>query len=71
MKPMKMNEVTKLLESKGFKLIRSNGHIVYACGIVRIALAHQRVVSPGVVRSVYRAIAQIEQANQAIELKAA
>jgi predicted RNA binding protein YcfA (HicA-like mRNA interferase family) len=62
MKPMKFNEVTKLLETNGFTLIRSNGHIVYANGTIRIALAHSRVVSPGVVRSVYKAIKQAEQA---------
>ena len=60
MKPMRFNEVIKLLETNGFTLIRSNGHMVYANGLVRIALAHSRVVSPGVMRSVYKAIKSVQ-----------
>jgi predicted RNA binding protein YcfA (HicA-like mRNA interferase family) len=59
MKPMKFSDVIRLLEDNGFQLIRSNGHMVYANGIVRIALAHSRVVSPGVMRSVVKAIKQV------------
>jgi predicted RNA binding protein YcfA (HicA-like mRNA interferase family) len=58
MKPMKTSEAIRLLEQNGFTLIRSSGHLVYANGIVRIVLAHQRIVSPGVVRSVYKALKQ-------------
>jgi predicted RNA binding protein YcfA (HicA-like mRNA interferase family) len=58
MKPMKLHEAIDLLESNGFTLIRSNGHKVYAKGSVRIAIAHQRVVSVGVVRSVVKAVRQ-------------
>jgi len=54
---MKLNECVKLLEANGFVLVRSNGHSIYACGKVHIALAHQRIVTPGVLRSVHRAIA--------------
>lgn len=58
MKSMKLTEVVKLLESNGFTFIRSNGHLIYGNGSVRIALAHQRVVTPGVMRSVWKAIEQ-------------
>jgi predicted RNA binding protein YcfA (HicA-like mRNA interferase family) len=60
MKPLKLNELIKLLESNGFTLIRSNGHMVYANGIVRLALAHQRVVSPGIMREAMRAIKMVQ-----------
>ena len=60
MKPQRYTDVVKLLESHGFTLIRSNSHQVYANGTVRIALAHSRIVSPGVVRSVMKAIKQSE-----------
>ena len=60
MKPMRLQEVVKLLESHGFTLVRSNGHDIYSNGRVSIALAHQRVVTPGVMRSVTKAI---ERAN--------
>lgn len=56
MKPMKLIEIIKLLESNGFTLLRSNGHLIYGNGIVRIALSHQRIVTPGVMRSVEKAI---------------
>lgn len=56
MKPMKLNELVKLLESNGFVLIRSSGHLVYAKGPIRLALAHQRVVSPGVMREAMKAL---------------
>jgi predicted RNA binding protein YcfA (HicA-like mRNA interferase family) len=59
MKPMKTNEAIRLLESNGFTLIRSSGHLVYANGVIRIVLAHQREVSPGVTRQVYRALKQV------------
>ena len=58
MKPLKLNEVVRLLLDNGFVLIRSNGHSIYGCKTVRIALAHQRIVTPGVMRSVYKAIEQ-------------
>jgi len=58
MKPMRLNEAVKLLESNGFVLIRSNGHKVYAKGSVRVAIAHQPIVSVGVVRSVVKAVRQ-------------
>ena len=73
MKPMKMFEVVRLLESNGFVLIRSNGHIVYACKTIRIAIAHQRIVSVGVMRSIYKAIKQANELSmsQSQEMKAA
>lgn len=61
MKPMKLNDVIKLLESYGFTELRSNGHIVYGNGQIRIALSHGRIVSPGVLRSVTKAIKQVSQ----------
>ena len=61
MKPMRFQEAVKLLESNGFVLIRSNGHLVYACGTVRIAIAHQRIVSVGVMRSIYKAFAKVSK----------
>ena len=73
MKPMRFQEAVKLLESNGFILIRSNGHIVYACGTVRIAIAHQRIVSVGVMRLIHKAIKQANELsmNQGQEMKAA
>ena len=56
MKPMKLLEVIKLLEDNGFKLLRSNGHVIYGNGEARVALSHQRVVSVGVMRNVMKAI---------------
>jgi predicted RNA binding protein YcfA (HicA-like mRNA interferase family) len=56
MKPMKLIEVVKMLELNGFTLIRSSGHSIYGCGHIRIAIAHQRIVSPGLLRSVHKAI---------------
>lgn len=64
MKPMKLNQVIKLLEQEGFSLIRSNGHTIYGKGGVRIALAHQRTVTPGVLRSVHKAIEQAKSESQ-------
>ena len=61
MKPMRFSEVVKLLEDNGFCLVRSNGHQIYANGGVRIALAHQRIVSVGVIRSVHKAIKQVNE----------
>lgn len=71
MKPMRIQDAVKLLESNGFVLIRSNGHIVYACGTVRIAIAHQRIVSVGVMRSIYKAIDQSNKMSQSQEMKSA
>ena len=58
MKPMRLHEAVKFLESNGFILIRSNGHKVYANGTIRIAISHQPIVSVGVVRSVVKAVRQ-------------
>jgi len=58
MTPMKFKDAIDLLESNGFVFIRANGHQIYGKGSVRIALAHQRIVSVGVVRSILRAIKQ-------------
>lgn len=58
MTPMKFKEVVSLLESNGFTLIRSNGHQTYAKGVHRVVLAHQRMVSPGVLRGVLKTIKQ-------------
>lgn len=60
MKPLKLKELVSLLEYNGFVLVRSNGHMVYANGIVRLAIAHQRIVSPGVVREAMKAIKQVQ-----------
>lgn len=59
MKPMKTNEAIRLLESNGFTLIRSSGHLVYANGVVRIVLAHQREVSPGVTRQIHKTLTKV------------
>ena len=64
MKPMRFMEAIKLLEEDGFILIRSNGHIVYGCGTIRIALAHQRIVSVGVMRSIHKAIKQAKSESE-------
>lgn len=56
MRPMKLAEVVRLLQENGFALVRSSGHDIYSNGRVSIALAHQRIVSPGVLRSVHKAI---------------
>ena len=53
---MKLVEVIRLLESNGFVLIRSNAHSIYACGLVRVAVPHGRVVSAGIMREVFKAI---------------
>ena len=58
MKPETLRDIVKLLEENGFVLIRSTSHAIYACGGVRIAIAHQRIVSMGVMRSVHKAIRQ-------------
>lgn len=60
MKPLKLKQLVSLLESNGFVLVRSNGHMVYANGIVRLAIAHKRTVSPGVVREAMKAIKQVQ-----------
>lgn len=65
MKQTKRKEIVKLLESYGFVLIRSNGHLIYGLGTVRIALSHDRMVAPGVVRQVYKAI-ELTQVKNAI-----
>jgi predicted RNA binding protein YcfA (HicA-like mRNA interferase family) len=57
MKPTKLLECVKMLKQNGFTLLRSNGHSIYGNGRIRIALAHQKYVSPGVLRSVMKAIA--------------
>ena len=69
MKPMKTREVIELLEQNGFVLIRSNGHSIYGKGAVRIALAHQRLVTPGVMRSVLKAINQAK--GEVLEIQTA
>ncbi len=66
MKQMRLKDIVSLLESNGFVLLRSNGHMVYGNGSVTVALAHDRNVSPGVVRQVFRAIAMVQSLNQAI-----
>jgi predicted RNA binding protein YcfA (HicA-like mRNA interferase family) len=66
MTPMKLKDAVRLLESNGFILIRSNGHMIYGNGSVRIALAHQRIVTAGVARSLYKAI---KEAKSEIEVK--
>ena len=58
MKPIRTNDAIKLLEENGFIFIRSNSHMIFGNGEIRIALAHQRTVSPGVARSINRAIKQ-------------
>ena len=68
MKQMRLKDIVSLLQNNGFVLLRSNGHMIYGCGIVRIALAHDRNVAPGVVREVYKAIAKSQATS---ELKAA
>ena len=64
MKQLRLRDLVSLLESHGFTLLRSNGHMVYGCGVVRIALAHDRMVSPAVVREAYKAISKVELLNQ-------
>lgn len=63
MKPMKTVEAIRLLEQNGFCLIRSNGHYIYGCKTVRIALAHDKMVTAGVMRKVYRAIDMAKSEN--------
>jgi len=58
MKPMKTNDAIALLVDNGFIQLRSNGHVIYGRGIVRIALSHDRMVSPGVMRKLLQAIKQ-------------
>jgi predicted RNA binding protein YcfA (HicA-like mRNA interferase family) len=58
MQPMKLNDCIKLLESHGFILLRSNGHMIFGCGVIRVVLAHSRIVSPGLMRDVQKAIAK-------------
>ena len=63
MKSMKLLEVVKMLELNGFTLMRSNGHLIYGNGVVRVALAHARIVSPGVLRSVMKAIGHVQSSQ--------
>lgn len=60
MRPMQLKDAVSLLQSNGFTLLRSNGHLIYGCGIVRVVLSHSRIVAPGVVRQVYKAIALVQ-----------
>lgn len=66
MKSMKLLEVVKMLELNGFTLMRSNGHLIYGHGTLRVALAHARIVSPGVLRSVMRVINQSQEIQRKV-----
>jgi len=58
MKPQRFTDTIKLLETNGFVCIRKGGHDIYAKGLVRVALPHHKMVSPGVMRSIHKAIAR-------------
>jgi predicted RNA binding protein YcfA (HicA-like mRNA interferase family) len=60
MKPLKINEAIKLLESHGFTMLRSNGHMVFGLRTIRVALSHGRICSPGIMREITKAIKQAE-----------
>ena len=67
MKQMRLIEVVRLLSENGFVMLRSNGHMVYGNGTVRVALAHDRNVAPGVVRQVFKAIEQSKNAQPIVK----
>jgi predicted RNA binding protein YcfA (HicA-like mRNA interferase family) len=64
MKQMRLNDVVAMLKAEGFELVRSNGHVIYSRGAVRVVLAHKRLVSPGVMRGVHKAIAQAKSESE-------
>ena len=42
---MRQSELIRLLESAGFVLVRSNGHLIYKRGGVALAVPHSRMVN--------------------------
>ena len=56
MKPMKTKDVEILLKKNNYLLIRSNGHKVFSNGKSSVAIAHDRVQSVGVMRTIYKTL---------------
>lgn len=42
---MKQKELIRMIEKIGFNLLRSNGHMIYGRGEVRIAIPHHKVIN--------------------------
>lgn len=56
MKAMKKQDVVRLLIDNGFYILRQGEHEVWANATVRVFLPRHGVISPGVMRDIWKAI---------------
>ncbi len=67
MKPMRTKDFIRLLETNGYRLVRSNGHKVYANALGQsIAIPHDKTISVGIVRQFTRLTKSLNSVSRAI-----
>lgn len=65
-RPMKQRELVRLVEQRGFSLVRSNGrHLMYGRAGILVAVPKSYSVSSGVVRQILATIERLVRHDQA------
>ena len=61
-KVMSQRDVIKMVERKGFVLVRNSDHKVYELGTVTILIPHSKTISSGLVHQIDKTLKSLKKA---------